>query len=269
MGTIGDTTQFSTLDQQTDPRFFIEYLDAGNALEDIKRLKQVMIAQLELHDGVHLLDIGCGTGDDVRALAPVVSPRGQSVGVDASAVMIAEAQRRHAAAGLPVAFVVGHAQHLAFADASFDRCRAERVLMHLDDPARAVAEMARVVRPGGKVVVFDMDWGMMFVDSPYQETTRTILQAFSDGMRHGWIGRSLPRLCQAAGLADVTCVPHTAHLDYAFAHRLFDGHLTKVQATGVVSADDCTRWWQHLAQAEAAGQFHAGQLGFVVSGRKR
>jgi ubiquinone/menaquinone biosynthesis C-methylase UbiE len=66
--------------------------------------------------------------------------------------------------------------------------------MHVDDPARAVAEMARVVRPGGKVVVFDMEWGMMFVDSPYPETTRTILQAFSDGMRHGWIGRSLPRV---------------------------------------------------------------------------
>ncbi len=269
MDTTGDTTQFPTLDRQTDPRFFIQYLDAGNALADIKRLKQVMIAQLELHDGVHLLDIGCGTGDDVRALAQEVGPRGRSVRVDASAMMIAEAQHRHMATGLSVAFMVGSAQHLAFADASFDRCRAERVLMHLDHPERALVEMVRVVRSGGKMVVFDMDWGMMFVDSPYQETTRTILQAFSDGMRHGWIGRSLPRLFQRAGLVEVTCVPHTVHLDYTFAHRLFDGHLTKVQATGLVSADECTRWWQHLAQAEEAGQFHAGQLGFVVSGRKR
>jgi ubiquinone/menaquinone biosynthesis C-methylase UbiE len=269
MDDTGDTTQFPALDQQTDPRFFIQYLDAGNALDDIKQLKQVMIAQLELHESLCLLDVGCGTGDDVRALAQVVGPDGRSIGVDASAVMIAEAQRRHAAAGLSVAFTVGNAQHLAFADASFDRCRAERVLMHLDHPERAVAEMVRVVRPGGKIVVFDMDWGMMFVDSPYQETTRTILQAFSDGMRHGWIGRGLPRLFQATGLADVTCVPHTVHLDYAFAHRLFDGHLTRVQATGLVSAAELTRWWQHLTAAEAAGQFHAGQLGFVVSGRKR
>lgn len=189
--------------------------------------------------------------------------------MDASAVMIAEAQRRHAASGLPVAFTVGDAQHLAFADASFDCCRAERVLMHLDHPERALGEMVRVVRPGGKIVVFDMDWGMMFVDSPYQETTRTIIHAFSDDMRHGWMGRSLPRLFQAAGLADITCVPHTVHLDYAFAHRLFDGHLSAVQAAGIVSTDELTRWWQHLDQAEAAGEFHAGQLGFVVSGRKR
>jgi ubiquinone/menaquinone biosynthesis C-methylase UbiE len=268
MGHPGDTTQFPTLDQQTDPRFFIHYLDAGNALTDIKRLKQVMSTQLELCDGLHLLDLGCGTGDDVRALAQVVGARGRSIGVDASAMMIAEAQHRHASSGLSVAFVTGDAQHLVFADATFDRCRAERLLMHLDHPEQALAEMVRVVRPGGRVVVFDMDWGMVFVDSPYQETTRKILQAFSDGMKHGWIGRSLPRLFQAAGLTGITCVPHAVHMDYAFAHRLFDGHLTTVQAAGVVSADEVSRWWQHLAQAEAAGQFHCGQLGFIVSGRK-
>jgi ubiquinone/menaquinone biosynthesis C-methylase UbiE len=265
----GDTTQFPTLDQQTDPRFFIQYLDAGNALADVQRLKQVILTQLELGSGLHLLDVGCGTGDDVRALVRVVGAHGRSIGVDASAVMITEAQHRHAAPGLPIAFMVGNAQHLAFADASFDRCRAERVLMHLEHPEQALAEMVRVVRPGGKIVVFDMDWGMAFVDSPYQETTRTILQAFSDGMYHGWIGRSLPRLFQAVGLVEVTCVPHTVHLDYAFAQCLFAGYLRTVQAAGVVSAEELTRWWQALAQAEEAGHLHVGQLGFVVSGRKR
>jgi|GraSoiStandDraft_50_1057286.scaffolds.fasta_scaffold2519757_1 ubiquinone/menaquinone biosynthesis C-methylase UbiE len=81
MGPTRDTTQFPTLDAQTDPCFFIQYLDAGNALEDVKKLKQMMMAHLELHDGLHLLDIGCGTGDDVRVLAQVVGPRGRSVGV--------------------------------------------------------------------------------------------------------------------------------------------------------------------------------------------
>ena len=65
----GDITRFTAVDRQVDPGFFITFLDAGNALEDIKSIKRVMTAQLDLYDGVSLLDVGCGTGDDVRDLA--------------------------------------------------------------------------------------------------------------------------------------------------------------------------------------------------------
>ena len=77
--------------------------------------------------------------------------------------------------------------------------------------------------PVAKVVVFDFDWDAVFVDSPYKGTTRKIVHAFSDGIKHGWIGRSLPRLFHA-GLTEVTCVPHAVRPYCAFAHRLFDGH---------------------------------------------
>ena len=55
-----DITRFTAVDRQGDPGFFITFLDAGNALEDIKSVKRVMLAQLELCDGVSLLDVGCG-----------------------------------------------------------------------------------------------------------------------------------------------------------------------------------------------------------------
>lgn len=263
-----DLTQFTTVDTQADPGFFVQFLDAGNALEDIKSVKQVMISQLELWHGLSVLDVGCGTGDDARDLARLVGEEGRVVGVDFSGAMVAEAKKRHATSGLPVEFVEGNAQNLQFAEASFDRCRTERMLMHLDDPEQALAEMVRVVRPGGRIVVFDFDWDMVFTDSPYKEMTRKIVHTFSDGLKHGWIGRSLPRLCQAAGLVEVTCVPHAVRLYYVFAHRLFDGHLAKAQAAGVLSANELRGWWEHLEKAEIAGQFHLGILGFVVGGRK-
>jgi hypothetical protein len=61
----------------------------------------------------------------------------------------------------------------------------------------------------------------------YKGTTRKIVHAFSDGIKHGWIGRSLPHLFHAAGLTEVTCVPHAVRPYCAFAHRLFDGHLAE------------------------------------------
>jgi ubiquinone/menaquinone biosynthesis C-methylase UbiE len=144
-----DVTRFAAVDRQMAPGFFITFLDAGNALEDIKSVKRVMLAQLELHDGVSLLDVGCGTGDDVWGLARVVGPRGRVVGVDVSSAMIAEAKKRHATSELPVEFVEGEAQDLAFPEASFDRCRTERMLMHLNAPARASRDGARDA-PRGK-----------------------------------------------------------------------------------------------------------------------
>jgi len=183
--------------------------------------------------------------------------------------MIAEATCRHATTGLPIAFLVGDAHHLAFAPATFDRCRTERTLLHLDHPEQALAELVRVVRPGGQVVVFDFDWDMTFIDHPDKQLTRMLVQACSDAVKHGWIGRHLPRLFHTVGLVEVTSVPQAVRIPYAIAHHLFDGLLANLQAAGSVSVEALTQWWQPLEQAEEAGQLCFGQLGFVVSGRKR
>jgi ubiquinone/menaquinone biosynthesis C-methylase UbiE len=71
------------------------------------------------------------------------------VGIDASEAMIAEAWKRSKDTGLAVEFVVGDAHRLDLPDGSFDASRAERTLQHVAEPARAVADLARVTRPGG------------------------------------------------------------------------------------------------------------------------
>ena len=202
----------------------------------------------------------------MRDLAQLVGPRGRVVGVDVSGAMIAEAKKRHATSELPVEFVEGDAD-LTFPEASFDRCRTERMLMHLDDPEKALAEMVRVVRRVAR------SWCSTSTGTPCSSIVRTRNNAQDRARVQRRHQTRLDRAQPAppvprAGLTEVTCVPHAVRPYCAFAHRLFDGHLAKAQQAGVLTADELTSWWHHLEQAEAAGQFHLGILGFVVGGRK-
>jgi ubiquinone/menaquinone biosynthesis C-methylase UbiE len=264
----GDITSFTRVDTQPQIDFFIRTLDAANAFPDARSIKQIMIKRLELRPGSSLLDLGCGTGDDVAELAAILGATGTVVGADVSTAMIAEANRRHGHLSPAVRFMEADAECLDLSGVSFDRCRAERLLMHVPHPQRALAEMARVLRPGGRLVVFDFDWDTMYADSPHKETTRRLFHSFSDGIRNGWIGRALPRLFREAGLQDVTDVPRAVRMGCKSAHWLLDGHLANAVQAGALSSEALFEWWSDLEEADANGRFNLGLLGFVVTGRK-
>lgn len=102
-----------------------------------------------LRPGLRVLDVGCGTGVHARAAARRVGPTGRVVGVDPNEGMLAVA----AGSPEPVQWRVGTAEALPFPDASFDRIVSGFVLMFLTDRRRALAELARVLAPGGRLTV--------------------------------------------------------------------------------------------------------------------
>jgi len=96
-----------------------------------------------------VLDVACGTGVLAREAARLVGPRGSVVGVDINEGMLAVARSRSEAAS----WVIGAAETLPFLDNSFDRAVSQFGLMFFEDQAKGVAEMLRVVRPGGSIAV--------------------------------------------------------------------------------------------------------------------
>jgi ubiquinone/menaquinone biosynthesis C-methylase UbiE len=221
---------------------------------------------LALSEGDHVLDVGCGTGEDARVLAETT--RGVSVvGVDTEE-KVREAQRLTLGIPRPVEFRVGDAHHLEFEDGTFDACRADKVFHHLDDPRKALAEMVRVARPGGRIVVSDTDYETLIVDAPDRGLTRRILNAFCDSLG-GWIGRRLPALFTDAGLARVEVVPYTAVVaEYDEEVVRLRDKAERAREAGAVSDAEAGAWLASIEEAAGAGRFFCALTIFTVRGWK-
>ena len=140
-----------------------------------------------------MLDVGSGPGGDVVAIG-----RDRCVGVDASLVMGAAAADRGAAV------VAGDTLRLPFADGGFGAVRADRVVQRLADPATAVAEMVRVTRTGGRVVVADPDQETLVIHVPGvgQSLADRVKALRRDvGYRNGRFVTTLPGRLAAMGSA--------------------------------------------------------------------
>ncbi|MGN6697443.1 MAG: methyltransferase domain-containing protein [Thermomicrobiales bacterium] len=246
------------------------YLDTVTAQDAAQRLKQKSYALLAARAGDALLDAGCGTGDDVRALARLVGPTGRVIGIDFREDVIAEAQRR-SATDTNTTFEVADIYQLPFAEATFDGCRAERVFIHLLDPRQALTELIRVTRPGGQIVVMDPDWDTLAIATPDVAISRTLTHLICDNTRQGQMGRQLYGLFQAAGLQEVTILADTVVLtDFAVAAEIF--HLRTLvelaQQQELLTAETAASWLASLEGADRAGQFFSAITGFMASGRK-
>jgi ubiquinone/menaquinone biosynthesis C-methylase UbiE len=266
-----EITRWTAVDETPSPRAFIEYLDVVSSVTGIQRIKQQTFDRLQVREGDHLLDVGCGAGDDVRELAQLVGNTGRVVGFDVSARMIEEARLRSSGLNLPIEFCLGDADRLDFPDETFTGCRIDRVLVHLDDPLRALAEMVRVLRPGGRLVAFDFDWETLIVDAPNRALTRRLANFFCDQGPSRRIGRQLRGLFSSLALTEIDVAAGTLEfVDYPQANRvlMFEATAKQAVAAGLASEDEADRWLQDLETSHALGRFFAALTGFCVSGRK-
>jgi SAM-dependent methyltransferase len=267
---------YTQVDRAADPGGFLRHLAGFSALPTMQEQKRLTYELLRPRPGARLLDVGCGPGDDVLALAALVGPTGRVVGVDNSATMLAEARRRAAAAAGAggagsVEFRAGDAAALAFPNGSFDGARAERVLEHLTDPEGALAELVRVVRPGGRVVAVSPDFEGYPVDHPDRERTRAIMQWPPDRLAGLWMGRRLYGLFKAAGLTEVTVAGRVHVLTELFpADRpnVIRGAAQGAARTGRVTEAEAAAWIADLEAASAAGRFFAATTHFIAAGSK-
>ncbi len=117
--------------------------------------KRTFVRSAAAPSGGRVLDLATGTGDIALLFSGEVGANGEVLGVDFCADMIELARKRPKNQRSNLRFEVGDAMRLRFADNTFDVCSISFGIRNVDDPVVALAEMRRVVRPGGRVVVLE------------------------------------------------------------------------------------------------------------------
>lgn len=259
---------YSTVDQANDVIFLFRFLDLADMVPAIQEYRQQMLDLAPITPGQRVLDVGCGIGHMALRFAESVGPSGQVFGIDKSEVFIREAHRRAQQRNLAVEFKVCDAQQIDLPDQSIDICWIERVLMYVERPEQVIDEMVRVLKPGGRLIMFDFDYDATIIDVRNRELTRRIVRILSDSVPSSWIGRQAQRLFKERGLQAVQVGIPVIRTNFMPYKMVFSGTLSQAVKDGLLEAEELDGWWRELEQAEQAGTFFVVSPGFIVCGCK-
>jgi SAM-dependent methyltransferase len=166
-----------------------------------------LLANVGVQPGWRALELACGPRGVLELLARRVGPTGAITGLDINPLHVAQARRHATSLGLRnVSVIQADARRTALPAASFDLVYARLILINIPDPEDVVAEMVRLVKPGGWIACEEADGGAMLCHPPHPAFTR-LTHTLNALYRHDGadllIGRRLPELLDAAGLVDV------------------------------------------------------------------
>ena len=247
---------------------------------EVRAYKQMSFNLLELGPGMQVLDVGCGIGIDLPGLADRVGMQGKVTGIDHDPDLVQVALKTITTDGrLNLQVVQGDAEQMPFADEQFDRVRADRVVQHILKPERAIAEMWRVLHPGGILTMVEPDWRTiaLYPGSPTggddDRTLSRVLECYQRRQAHALIGRQLHALLhQKQGAWEqiqiqVICFTHTSWPVADAVLQITAAASALIQENPKIK-EEIDAWLDTIETAAQQGQFFASVPLFFASAHK-
>jgi ubiquinone/menaquinone biosynthesis C-methylase UbiE len=232
---------------------------------DILRRRALVHEALGALPGDRVLDAGCGPGFYVAETLERVGLEGSVVGVDASAPMLALAAKRCEGHD-NVGFEEGDVTALPVADADFDHALSVQVLEYVADIPAALAELFRVLRPGGRVLIWDVDWATVSWHSKDPARMERFLRAWDEHLTDPSLPRTLSARMRAAGFEDVDMQGHPFVTD-DLSKETYAGSLVPLMAD-FVGTDEAQGWAAEQRQLAEDGEAYFACIQFCFTGTR-
>ncbi len=253
-------------DEETAKKLEVMY-----GARDVVRRRALVRETLAAQPGERVIDIGCGPGFYVAELLEEVGPEGSVLGVDAAEAMLAIAAKRcegHSNAS----FEQADATSLPAADESCDAALSVQVMEYVPDVADALAEVHRVLRPGSRVVIWDVDWATLSWYTTDPDRMERAKKAFDNHLTHPALPQRLTVLLRTAGFDDVAMQGHVSTTNTIDAQSyicmgmpLFVEFIASQEEFG---PDAAKAWEEEQRRLGERGEFYASVTQFCFSARR-
>jgi SAM-dependent methyltransferase len=225
---------------------------------EIRYQRQRTLDALVPAPGECVLDVGCGPGLLTRGLADAVGPDGAVLGLDLSPSMLALAHER--CAGIPqIALAQADATRLPLRSGAADAVTATQVLLYVEQPEAALAEIRRVLRPGGRVAIVETDWQTAVVTAEDADLTRRLFGAWDKAVPSPRLPQRLQPLLRAAGfgVVRIQAVPvlSTRLDDEGYAATMIAQCAASAVTAGAASGDEVRNWRDDVQRRAEADEF--------------
>ncbi|MFJ2777551.1 methyltransferase domain-containing protein [Kitasatospora sp. NPDC087315] len=224
-----------------------------------------------------VIDLGCGAGPTLLALSRV-APEATLIGIDRSVEFLRQAQEElHGHLGSVMALAADLQTPLPCGDESADVVLSYNTVECLPDPEQLLAEVARVLRPGGRAVLAHVDFDSLVIAGADADLDRRVCHAFADDVQSwmdhadGRIGRKLGLLLARSALRLVSVEPLLTWSTELSGHaEARIGEIRKAllsadkHGRGTVSSAEVEKWYTAVQEADRLGGFFFSELAFIA-----
>jgi len=238
-------------------------IERSYSTPDIARQRLQTLKALALNTGEYVVDVGCGTGFLISEMAAMVGETGSLTGVDFSQDMLDVAIQR--CESLPqVTLRQGSAVDLPLGDASFDAATCTQTLLYVPDVDQSIAELARVLKVGGRLAVVETDWNGAIVNSSGPAMTQTIFQSFQKPIPNPNLPTKLSPMLRKHGFGAIN-IEAVPIINTGYTSANFSKSVIKWAADMAVREKDISRREGDAWVADLEAKAKVGEYFFCVN----